>query len=86
VKDLVDLALLIGDDRPDRRRAGNGLHLTFAQKGDSHVAANLSALPEDWQTSFRALAAECGLYTDIATVFETVRKLLENAITDGIEQ
>jgi hypothetical protein len=50
------------------------------------MPANLIALPEDWQSSFRALAEEYGLNRDIATVFEAVCKFFENAITGDIER
>jgi hypothetical protein len=86
VKDLVDLALLIGDDRLDRRRVVNALHLTFARRGTHALPQSLSALPEDWQTSFRALADECGLETDIAAVFENVGTFFDNVQTGKMEQ
>jgi hypothetical protein len=34
----------------------------------------------------RALAKECGLQTDIAAVFDNVRKFLENVLVGGMEQ
>ncbi|MGA8086725.1 MAG: nucleotidyl transferase AbiEii/AbiGii toxin family protein [Terracidiphilus sp.] len=86
VKDLVDLALLIGDDQLDRQRVANALQLTFARRGTHALPASLSAPPEDWQMPFRALAKECGLDLDIATVFESVRKFFENAIKESMEQ
>jgi Nucleotidyl transferase AbiEii toxin, Type IV TA system len=86
VKDLVDLALLIGDDQLDRQRVANALHLTFARRATHALPANLSAPPEDWQTPFRALAKECGLDLDIATVFESVRKFFENAVKGSIKK
>jgi hypothetical protein len=85
VKDLVDLALLIGDDRLDRRRVVNALHLTFARRGTHALPASLSAPPEYWQTSFRALAEECGLETDIAAVFENVRAFFDG-LADNTQQ
>lgn len=81
VKDLVDLALLIGDGRLDRKRVANALHLTFARRETHALPATLIAPPEDWQTSFRALAEECGLDPDIAAVFENVQAFLENVLT-----
>ena len=50
------------------------------------LPANLSAPPEDGQTPFRALAKECGLDLDIATVFESVRKFFENAVKGSIKK
>jgi len=85
VKDLVDLALLISDDRLDRARVANALHLTFARRETHALPPNLSAPPEDWQTSFRALAEECGLDPDVTGVFENVRAFFENVLSDNIE-
>ena len=84
VKDLVDLALLIGDDQLDEQRIMDALQLTFARRGTHALPASLPVPPEDWETPFRALAEECGLDLDIAAVFETVRKFFENAIKGGM--
>jgi len=86
VKDLVDLALLIADNQLDRRRVINALHLTFDRRGTHALPTSLSVPPPDWQTPFRALAKECGLQTDIAAVFDNVRKFLENVLVGGMEQ
>ena len=80
VKDLVDLALLIGDGRLDRARVADALHLTFARRETHALPASLSAPPEDWQTSFSALAQECGLDPDIVAVFEDVRAFFESVL------
>lgn len=80
VKDLVDLALLVGDDRLDRQRVADALELTFARRGTHAFPASLSAPPEDWETPFRALAEECGLDSDIAVVFERVSEFFQNVI------
>jgi hypothetical protein len=60
VKDLVDLALLIGDDPLDRPRVLSALRRTFARRGTHTLPASLDAPPENWQTSFRALAKTVG--------------------------
>jgi hypothetical protein len=86
VKDLVDLALLVGDDPLDRRKVFDALHLTFERRGTHSLPASLSAPPQEWQTPFRALAEECGLQTDIASVYDNVRKFLENVLVGGMEQ
>ncbi|MFP5205190.1 MAG: nucleotidyl transferase AbiEii/AbiGii toxin family protein [Acidobacteriota bacterium] len=85
VKDLVDLALLVGDDRLDRRRVVDALQLTFARRATHALPASLSAPPEDWEMPFRALAEECGLDLDIAVVFERVRTFVENLIKGGMK-
>jgi len=86
VKDLVDLALLIGDNQLDRRKVFNALHLTFERRGTHTSPANMSAPPQEWHTPFRALAEECGLQADIAAVFENLREFLERVLVSGMEQ
>ena len=86
VKDLVDLALLIGNGRLDRARVADALHLTFARRKTHALPPSLSVPPEDWQTAFRALAEECGLDPDITAVFENVRAFLESVLTDRSRQ
>ena len=86
VKDLADMALLIGDGQLDRQRVVNALQLTFARRGTHPLPANLSAPPEDWQTPFRVLAEECGIDSNIVTVFESVREFYEDAVKGSIER
>ena len=85
VKDLVDLVLLISDGRIDRKRVAGALRLTFARRKAHALPASLSAPPEDWQTSFRALAGECGLDPEISVAFENVRAFFVNVLTGNIE-
>lgn len=86
VKDLVDLALLIGNGQLERARVADALHLTFARRGTHALPATLIVPPEDWQTSFRTLAEECGLDPDITAVFKNVRAFLESVLTDRSKQ
>ena len=69
VKDLVDLALLIGSGGLDKQRILEALRLTFERRGTHDLPANLVPPPADWQIPFHALAEECGLPTDVAAVF-----------------
>ena len=83
VKDLVDLALLAGDNRLDREMALRALRLTFERRSTHALPANLDAPPEEWQTPFQTLAEECGLWTDIAAVFDQVRTFFGEVIASG---
>lgn len=85
-KDLVDLALLIGENQLDRRKIFNALRLTFERRNTHALPTTLNAPPEDWQRPFEALAEECGLQANIASVFDSVRKFVENVLTGGMEQ
>jgi hypothetical protein len=77
VKDLVDLALLIGSGGLDRQRILDALRLTFERRGTHDLPAGLVAPPADWQIPFQALAEECGLQTDVAAVFAGVQEYFE---------
>lgn len=77
VKDLVDLALLIGSGELNRRRIQNALRLTFDRRGTHDLPPGLPSPPADWQVLFQALAQECGLPTDIAAAFAGVQAYFE---------
>ena len=77
VKDLVDLALLIGSGGLDEQRILDALRLTFERRGTHSLPTSLAPPPVDWQIPFRALAKECGLPNDIDAVFAGIRKFLE---------
>jgi hypothetical protein len=80
VKDLVDLALLIGSGGLDNQRIMEALRLTFERRGTHDLPANLVPPPADWQVPFHALAEECGLPTDVAGVFADVQKFVEEVL------
>jgi hypothetical protein len=85
VKDLVDLALLIGAGGLDKQRIFDALRLTFGRRGTHPLPAALAAPPEDWQIPFQQLAEECGLPTDIAAVFSVVGEFLEEVLAGRTE-
>ena len=86
VKDLVDMALLVGDGELDHRRTREALHLTFERRGTHPLPTILDVPPPDWQIPFQALAEECRLSPDIAAAFERVRKFFERVQTGPREQ
>lgn len=77
VKDLVDLALLSGAGDLNSQRLLDALRLTFERRATHPMPAELAAPPSDWQPPFQALAEECGLSPNIATVFARVREFVE---------
>jgi len=85
VKDLVDLALLIGSGGLDRQRILDALRLTFERRGTHDLPAGLVAPPADWQIPFQGLAEECGLQTDVAAVFAGVQEYFEEVLTRRTE-
>jgi hypothetical protein len=86
VKDLVDMALLIGAGGLDKRRILDALHLTFERRGTHDLPAGLIPPPADWQIPFRALAEECGLPADVAAVFAGVQEFLEEVLAQRTER
>ena len=80
VKDLVDLALLIGAGGLDKRRILDALRLTFDRRGTHDLPELLIPPPADWQIPFHALAEECGLPNDVAAVFSGVQEFLEEVL------
>jgi hypothetical protein len=83
VKDLVDMALLIGDSVLDRQRLLEALRLTF-QRRKTHPLPNLLEAPSlAWSVPFESLAKECGLEPDILTVFERVSKFYVDIVADA---
>jgi hypothetical protein len=85
VKDLVDMALLIGSGGLDKPRILDALRLTFERRGTHDLPAGLVPPPADWQVPFRALAEECGLPADIAAVFAGVREFFEEVLAQRSE-
>jgi hypothetical protein len=86
VKDLVDMALLIGSGGLDKPRILDALRLTFERRGTHDLPAGLVPPPADWQVPFRALAEECGLPADIAAVFAGVREFFEEVLAQRTER
>lgn len=80
VKDLVDLALLIGSGGLEKPRILDALRLTFERRGTHDLPVGLVPPPADWQIPFQALAEECELATDVAVVFAEVQEFLEEVM------
>jgi Nucleotidyl transferase AbiEii toxin, Type IV TA system len=80
VKDLVDLALLIGSGGLEKPRILDALRLTFERRGTHDLPVGLVPPPADWQIPFQALAEECGLLPDVAAVFAGVQEFLEEVV------
>jgi Nucleotidyl transferase AbiEii toxin, Type IV TA system len=85
VKDLVDMALLIGSRELDKHRILEALRLTFERRR-THDLASLVPPPADWQIPFRGLAEECGLPTDVAAVFARVHEFVEEVLAQRTER
>ena len=77
VKDLVDLALLIGSAGLSEQRVADALRITFERRKTHMVPPALPSPPGDWQGRFQALAEECGLSKDMESAFGDVRSFFD---------
>jgi hypothetical protein len=84
VKDLVDLALLIGSGGLEKARILEALSLTFERRS-THDLASLVPPPDGWQIPFKVLAEECCLPTDISAVFSGVQAFLDEVLEQRTE-
>ena len=80
VKDLTDLALLIGSGELMLRRVANALRLTFERRKTHALPSELPPPPPDWRGRFRALAEECALPADMDAVFTEVRVFFDRVL------
>jgi hypothetical protein len=83
VKDLIDLALLIGSGEFSPTRAADALRLTFQRRLTHELPVALLGPPQDWERRFQALADECQLKADMNTVFRGVEEFFERMINGG---
>ena len=86
VKDLVDLALLIGSGELEPERVVETLRLTFERRKTHVLPLELVPPPPDWQGRFQALAEECGLPTDVAAAFAGVQEYFKEVLTRRTER
>jgi hypothetical protein len=80
VKDLMDLALLIGSGELTRQQVADALRLTFERRKTHALPSELPPPPPDWRGRFRALAEECGLPADMDAVFTEVRAFYDRVL------
>jgi len=86
VKDLVDLALLIGSGGLSPARVSDALDITFRRRRTHELPAALLEPPRDWQGRFVALAEECQLKGDMDTVFTEVEDFFMRMVKSGADR
>jgi hypothetical protein len=86
VKDLVDLALLIGSGELEPKRVVETLRLTFERRQTHALPLELVPPPPDWQGRYRALAEESALPTDVAAAFAGVQEYFKEVLTRRTER
>ena len=82
VKDLIDLALLIGSGGLSTKRTADAVRLTFDRRRTHTLQSALLKPPRDWQGRFRVLADECQLSTEMDTVFAGVEDFFGRMIKE----
>jgi hypothetical protein len=85
VKDLVDMALLVGSGGLDQRRTLDALRLTFERRETHALPEALLPPSPDWKTPFQALAEECDLPTDVAAIFSQVQRFFAEVLANRAE-
>ncbi len=83
VKDLVDLALLIGSGGLSPTRIEKAVQRTFAHRRTHELPSTLPKPPRNWQQRFVTLAEECQLTGDMDTVFKGVAEFSKRLINSG---
>lgn len=72
-KDLIDMVLLIRQEKLDKSRVKLAVGATFARRATHVVPEKLEPPPEEWAPVFAALARECNLDVSLFDGFEIVR-------------
>ena len=80
VKDLVDLALLVGSGGLVAERVQEAVSLTFQRRGTHAFPMSLLPPPPDWAKRFESSAEECRLPKAMDTVFEGVRAYVDSVL------
>lgn len=85
MKDLVDLALLIGSGGLSPARVADAVDITFKRRGTHELPAALLEPPRDWQGRFLTLANECQLKGDMDTIFTEVEDFFMHMAKSGAD-
>ena len=78
VKDLVDLVLLIEEDKLERALLIKTLKETFKRRATHILPQVLNSPPKEWDLPFRALGTECNLELNLNDAFVKVQRFWEN--------
>jgi predicted nucleotidyltransferase component of viral defense system len=75
-KDLIDMVLLVREEKLDRGKLGTAIHATFARRATHELPSDLEEPPGEWESVFGALARECQLEIGLAEGFEVMREVV----------
>lgn len=86
VRDLLDMALLIGEGHLDPNRMTEALRVTFRHRETHAFPTAVPEPPATWELPFAALAAECQWPGDIGSALAAVRRFIEDLPAVGAIQ
>lgn len=73
-KDLIDMILLIREEKLDKGNVSAAIRATFGRRATHELPRDLDTPPTEWDPVFDALAKECDLAMDLRKGFEVVRE------------
>jgi predicted nucleotidyltransferase component of viral defense system len=79
VKDLIDMLLLVKEDRMSASKLMEISNATFKKRESSLFPPKFDAPPESWRRKFAEIANECGIDEDINAAVEAVRNYCAGA-------
>lgn len=71
-KDLIDMILLLNMKNLKLEECRHAIQRVFKARDSHSLPGKLGEPPVEWQTQFTAMAAECGLSSDIGEAFKAV--------------
>jgi hypothetical protein len=80
VKDLVDLALILREDKIDLVIARQTIIQTFNVRKTHPLPVTLAQPPSEWRTPFRSMANECQLHLELEDAFLLITQFYQNHI------
>jgi len=86
VKDLVDILLLIENDKLKTDRVKNALSKTFKRRNTHPIPPDLPKPPESWKTPFRKMAQTCGILEDISFAMDKIRQFYKTLTEERGEE
>ncbi|MFZ0520605.1 MAG: nucleotidyl transferase AbiEii/AbiGii toxin family protein [Candidatus Acidiferrales bacterium] len=72
-KDLVDMLLLIREEKLEKNRVRAAIQATFERRATHRLPNDLEAPPREWEPVFDTLAKECRLEMSLTEGFEAAR-------------
>jgi len=76
-KDLIDMILLIREEKLDKGKVSAAIRATFGRRATHDLPRDLNAPPTEWEPVFDALAKECNLTMNLREGFEVVREFAQ---------